>query len=202
MTFAKFFSIRSLTFNLILHILQSCIYYVKKQFHNFLTLFDTTIPKYKQFQTFPTYTLNLIFPTPLNPGIKSYYIAIIKQIAKQIASQKKKHTRTYTKNTNEKKSLHFVRRLTSSSSCRERKQGEKRAREEDEQVTRFTVGRANGPVIFHDALTSPLLSFLSATRFATRSSETKVENQSPRSSTHFNHELRGRDHASDYVQSR
>lgn len=56
MTFAKFFSIRSLTFNLILHILQSCIYYyVKKQFHNFLTLFDTTIPKYKQFQTFSTY---------------------------------------------------------------------------------------------------------------------------------------------------
>lgn len=117
MTFAKFFSIRSLTFNLILHILQSCIYYyVKKQFHNFLTLFDTTIPKYKQFQTFSTY-----FP-------QIQRSKVIKIDRKIDCISKKKHTRTYTKNTNEKKSLHFVRRLTSSSSCRERKQGKKSTR--------------------------------------------------------------------------
>lgn len=84
--------------------------------------------------------------------------------------------------TQREKSLHFVPRLTSSS---RRVENEKK-KEEEKKIRRrrrrasdrghsFTVGRANGPVIFHDALTSPLLSSLSATR----SSETKVENQSP-----------------------
>lgn len=93
MTFAKFFSIRSLTFNLILHILQSCIYYyVKKQFHNFLTLFDTTIPKYKQFQTFSTY-----FPQIQ----RSKVIKIDRKI--DCISKKKTYKNIYKKHKREKK---------------------------------------------------------------------------------------------------
>ena len=114
--------------------------------------------------------------------------------------KKKKKHRGHRKKHNEKKVPYTLFPYWHHRVEKEKKNGKKE--QKTSTVTRFTVGRANGPVIFHDALTSPLLSFLSATRFATRSSETKVENQSPRSSTHFNRELRGRDHASGYVESR
>lgn len=114
---------------------------LRKQFHNFLTLFNTT-------------TLN---------NSKLFLFISFKSYSKVIkigciASQKKKKTPRIYKKTQREKSLYFVPRLTSS--CKEKKRKKKK---KTSTATHFTVGRANGPVIFHDALTSLLLSFLSAT---------------------------------------
>lgn len=114
---------------------------LRKQFHNFLTLFNTTTLNNSKLFLFISF---------------NSYSKVIK-IGTLHLKKKKKTPRTY-KKTQREKSLYFVPRLTSSHVKKKKKKKKKTS-----TATHFTVGRANGPVIFHDALTSLLLSFLSAT---------------------------------------
>lgn len=156
---------------------------LRKQFHNFLTLFNTT-----------TLNNSKLF---LFISFKSYSKVI--EIGRKIhciSKKKKKTPRTY-KKTQREKSLYFVPRLTSS--CKEKK----RKKKEDEHCDTFHSWPSKWASNFPRCINEPVIKLpIRDYRFATRSSETKVENQSPRSSIHFSHELRGRDHASDYVESR
>lgn len=155
---------------------------LRKQFHNFLTLFNTTTLNNSKLFLF-------IF-------FKSYSKVI--EIGRKIhcISKKKKNTENIQKNTT-RKSLYFVPRLTSS--CKEKKKKKK----EDEHCDTFHSWPSKWASNFPRCINEPVIKLpIRDYRFATRSSETKVENQSPRSSIHFSHELRGRDHASDYVESR
>lgn len=116
---------------------------LRKQFHNFLTLFNTT-----------TLNNSKLF---LFISFKSYSKVI--EIGRKIhcISKKKKKHREHTKKHNEKKAY------TLFPDWHHRVKKKKKKKKKTSTATHFTVGRANGPVIFHDALTSLLLSFLSAT---------------------------------------
>lgn len=114
---------------------------LRKQFHNFLTLFNTTTLNNSKLFLFISF---------------NSYSKVIKIGTLHLKKKKKKTPRTYKKTQREKAYTLFP-------DWHHRVKKKKEKKKKTSTATHFTVGRANGPIIFHDALTSLLLSFLSAT---------------------------------------